>query len=179
MATKRDLTELRAEAQEIGVFLPLEEQTDALMQPASLHGRTVENRSALLMQPCYDADENGAPTAETVRRYCDAVTAHAYGMLWTEPVAMTPDARADVHQLMLTKENQDAFSAMMRAISEAAERVHGFAPLQIALFGHAGCFALKPAVAEQNQLTTEGAALLSDDDLTRLVVSCADRKSVV
>lgn len=168
---------LRKEAKSIGLFLPLAEtpaQIAALDQTASLHGRTVENRAVLLMQPCYDADETGAPTAETVARYCKAVQQRAYGMLWSEPIAVTPEARADAHQLMITPENKDAFAALLRAVEQASTEAHGLAPVQVALLGHAGAEALTPVTVEQHSFLPEGTAQLTDDDLTRLVVSCGE-----
>lgn len=168
---------LRKQAKAIGVFLPLadeDKQSEALSKPASLHGRTVENRAVLLMQPAYDADENGAPSAETVARYCDAVRQRAYGILWTEPIAVTPDARADMHQLMLTEQNKEAFADMLQKIAAAAKDAHGFAPLTVALLGHAGCFALSPAVIERHAHLPEKVSVLTDDYLTRLVVSCGE-----
>ena len=168
---------LRRQAREIGLFLPLAEgdaQTAALQQTAALHGRTLKNRAALLMQPVFDADENGAPTAETVARYCSAVRQRAYGILWTEPIAVLPDARADAHQLMLTEENKDAFQAMLQAVAQAAEEAHGFSPVPVALLGHAGSYALRPVTVEPHPYLPKRFTVLTDDDLTGLVVSCGE-----
>lgn len=169
------IQDLRDEARSIGVFLPLTEEpalSDALAQSAQLHGKKVEMRAAILMQPVYDADENGAPTAETIARYCDAVKNRCCGLLWTEPVALTPEGRADAHQLMLTEENQAAFAALVQAVASAAQETHGFAPVQIALLSHAGTAALTPAAVEPRTRNPEGTHILEDTELTRLVAMC-------
>lgn len=168
---------LRKEAKSIGLFLPLADtpaQLAALGQEIALHGRTVGNRAALLMQPCYDADENGAPTDATIARYCNAVQQRACGMLWSEPIAVTPEARADAHQLMLTEENRAAFTALLQAVEQASNEAHGLAPVQIALLGHAGCFALRPVTVEAHAWMPQGTEILTDDELTRLVISCGE-----
>ncbi len=171
MASRYELAELEAEAREIGVFLPLEYETASLDAKGQLHGRTVENRAVLLMQPVYDADETGAPTKATVARYCDAVRAKQYGLLWTEPIAVTPEARAHAHQLMLTEENASAFAALVQAVREASEAAHGSAPMQIALLGHAGADALTK-VALEPMADAQEVTVLTDEALLLLAASC-------
>ncbi|MBQ8922306.1 MAG: hypothetical protein IJ060_09135 [Oscillospiraceae bacterium] len=169
-----EIQEIRISASEQGLFLPLIAETDALMQSAELHGAALPNRAVLQMQPQYDADENGAPTEKTIARYADAVRSRQYAVVFFEPIAIQADAREKVGQPILTKDSVPAFSAICKAVREASVSAFGTAPLLIALLDHAGHRALSPAAAEHSPNLPTAAPLLTDDDLTRLVIACGE-----
>ena len=166
------IRELRAEAQDIGVFFPLIEQTDALEQTENVHGQTVVNRAVLCIQAGNDADENGAPTADTIARYTAAVREKQYGIVWLEPAAVSADARYYDQGLVFCKENIEAFRALVSAVREASLAAFGTAPLMIALLDHAGHHALKPVAMEHSESLPTDAPILSDDDLTQIMLAC-------
>lgn len=174
MKRMSDINAIRVEASKTGLFLPLIESTDAITAPAELHGRSLPNRAVLQMTGGYDADENGAPTAATVQRYTEAVSETCYGIVFLEPAAVTPEARTEVGQLMLIPALQEAFQSFCAAIKEASLAAHGTAPLIVALLDHAGHHALIPAAAECSQNFPTDAPLISDDEMTQLVISCAE-----
>lgn len=161
------LENLCEEAGQIGVFLPLTPGTDAISQPAVLHDYQLKNSAAVMISPCYDADENGAPTAQTIARYCDAARKTECGMLWSEPIAVSPDARTDTHQLMLTEENTEAFQALCAAVKEASDGA-----VLIALLDHAGRKAIKGKAFENSTLFSR-CEILDDSEITPIAANCA------
>ena len=169
-----EIDEIRGIASRTGVFLPVIHDTEALNQPAELHGVTLPNRAVLQMTSGFDADESGAPSEETVARYANAVRGRLYSIVYLEPAAITPDARSQEWQLVLSERTQNAFAKLCEAIRAASQEAHGSAPLIIALLDHAGHRALSPAAAECSPSMPTHAPLISDDDLTRLVISCGE-----
>ncbi|MBR3267941.1 MAG: hypothetical protein IKI58_04335 [Oscillospiraceae bacterium] len=169
-----DIQEIRVKASAAGLFLPVIPETDALQTSADLHGVTLKNRAVLQMRVHFDADENGAPTAETTARYLKAVREKEYGILYLEPAALNADARAGIGQMILSKSNTGAFSALCAAIRDASVQAHGSAPVIIALLDHAGHKAIVPAAAECSPTLISDAPLLTDLDLTRLVIACGE-----
>lgn len=167
-----ELEKLRKEASAEGLFLPLSEDLSVLDTPVVMHGLDLPNRTVLQMHRVYDADANGAPTALTTARYVDAVKEHCYGMIWTEPLAISPDARAYKNQLVLSEANLAAFSALCDAIHTAAMETHGRAPVVIALLDHSGRRALIPVTTERSRELPTAAAQLPDEEITKIVVNC-------
>ena len=172
MDRTEQLEALRREAKEIGLFLPVQDDVSPIAGQTVLHGKTLASRAALLMQPVYDADEQGAPTEKTVQRYCDAVRARCCGLVWTEPVAFTPDSRRDPNQLMLTPENKGKFMSMLYEIRQAAKAAHGTAPVFVLLLDHAARNALTPVTMEQSSVLPTEAPVITDDALLHLIVDC-------
>lgn len=166
------ILELQEQARNIGVFFPLIEQTDALEESEDVHGKCVVNRAVLCMQPGNDADENGAPTDETLARYITAVSQKQYGIVWIEPAAVTADARYFERGLVLCEENTDAFRALVTAIQNASASAFGTVPLIVALLDHAGHHALKPAAMEHSDSLPTDAPILPDDALTEIMLAC-------
>lgn len=173
MMEARSIKSIHEEAQDIGVFLPVVESTDALEQTEVLHGYALPNRRALLMQPGNDADENGAPSAETIARYQEAVRAQQYGIVWLETAAVQPNARYFSHGLVMVPENEAKFAELLAAIHDASMEAHGTAPLVIALLDHAGHHALYPVAMEHSTSLPTSARILSDDELHTLVITCS------
>ncbi|MBR4201725.1 MAG: hypothetical protein IKQ91_10755 [Oscillospiraceae bacterium] len=168
------LNELRKQAQKIGVFFPLTDDTSALDTAGELHGYSLKSRRILMMQPGNDGTETGAPSEETVRRYENAVRQLPYSIVVLEPAAILPEARYFSNGLVISAENQDAFTALNQAICAASEAAFGIRPLIVALLDHAGHHALRPAAMEHSASLPTDAPILTDDELTALVVVCAN-----
>lgn len=161
------LEALRMEAGEKGVFLPLIRNTEILSEPETLHGFSMKNRKTAMIPACFDADENGAPSQETISRYRETAAKLGCAMLLTEPVAVSADARENVGQLMLTEATRSAFQALAAAVKEASEGV-----VLVMLLDHAGRNALEPVVMEQNPLLSKSAKTLADADVTPIAAAC-------
>ena len=168
------IDEIRETASKTGVFLPIIHACDALSEAAELHGVSLPNRAVLQITGGFDADENGAPSGETIERYVNAVRKRRYSIVFFEPAAITADARSQEQQFILSERTQSAFAKLCNAVREASVEAHGDSPLLVALLDHAGHRALSPSAAECSPNYPSEAALLTDEDLTRLVITCGE-----
>ncbi|MBR6761407.1 MAG: hypothetical protein IKM30_05175 [Oscillospiraceae bacterium] len=172
--TAQNVTSLRLEAQQKGLFLPVSESTAALEQTELLHGREIKNRKVMQITFVSDATEQGAPTEATVQRYAAAASSSA-GMVWSEPIAICPEGRMDKAQLCLTQETLPAFTAMVSAMRQAAQNQGEAAPILIAVLDHAGRYAMIPQPVDRCPvLSHESAALISDETLSKLIVTVGE-----
>ncbi len=174
MVSIEQVQALRSEATRIGVFFPMITETEILGEPDTLHARPVSSRRVLCMQSGNDADADGAPTAATLARYAEAVRKQQYGIVWLEPCAVSKEARRCEHSLVLCEKNAEAFRSLNDAISKASEEAFGSIPVIVALLDHAGHHALNPVSVETSQELQTDARLLTDDDLTQIVLECAE-----
>ena len=131
------LQEVEQKAKELGVNIPLSENVDVLRQPITIHGREVPNRLAIQPMEGCDGTHDGAPGELTKRRYQRFAKSGA-GIIWAEAVAITPEARANPRQLMLTEENLDEFKEMVDNIKATCEKENGFTPVVIMQATHSG-----------------------------------------
>lgn len=168
----------RSMAKETGVFLPLQEDTAPLFMTDSLNGKQVPSRIVLQPESVFDAEENGAPSAATVKRYCDAVRACCCGIVWIEPTAFTAEGRADARQLMITEENAAKFTELNTAIRQASQAAHGSVPLILLTLSHAGRKALSPVRFTEPEGTDDKTPEVSDDTLLQLIISCGTAASL-
>ena len=98
----KDLTQLYKAVEGEAFQLPRLGKVEALKKP--VHGEGFEMKNALVVQPMEgcDADENGAPTDWTIRRY-RRFAAGGAALVWMEAVSVCPEGRANPHQLMITE----------------------------------------------------------------------------
>ena len=122
------LADVRETADQLGVFLPLSENIQALYAPLALGTRQAENRIAFQPMEGTDGTEEGAPGELTVRRY-ERFAKAGPGLIWFEAVATAPEARASAHQLYITEKNVDAFKRLTERIREISMKENGYAPL--------------------------------------------------
>lgn len=172
------IQEIRDLAMDTGVFFPLAFQADDLGTAAELHGHSLQNRSVLLMQQGHDCDASGAPTAETIARYTAAVRDRSCSIVWLEPAAVSPESRKSENAPALTAQTQEAFAELIAAIRAAARETHGYEPLIVALLDHAGHHALYPVSMEHSPSLPTDARILTDDELTALVVQCGNAAKI-
>ena len=167
-----EISDIREQASDIGVFFPLSYETEALGMKGTLHGHSLANRNVLQMQPVQDADASGAPTAETIARYQAAVREKQYSIVLLEPAVIADNARHQVGDLVLNEKTQAAFTELISAIKKAAKDAHGTEPLVVALISHAGHHALYPVSMEHSPSLPTDARILTDDELTAMVIQC-------
>ena len=143
-------------------------------------GDGFELKNALAIQPMEgcDADEGGAPTEWTARRYRRFARGGA-GLVWVEAVSVLPEARANPHQLMITEENLPAFRRLADDIRESA-REEGLEPPKVVVqLTHSGRWsrpdrrpepirAWKSPVLDRHQGLPEDWPILSDEALEAL-----------
>jgi len=124
------LRDIQDKANELGVALPLSEDTKPLFAPLQLGERTAENRIAFQPMEGTDGTENGAPGELTMRRY-ERFAKAGPGLIWFEAVATVPEGRASAHQLYLTEENVDDFKRLTDDMRETCLKENGYAPIII------------------------------------------------
>lgn len=168
------IQELREEASDVGVFFPIQNETDALNAKASLQQLPIENRRVLMMQFGKDATVDGAPSALTVKRYTDAILTQSHGIVVLEPVAISQDARESEADLVFIEKNADSFRALIEAIRSTSKNAYGFEPVIVILLHHAGHHALQPAAFDRSTTLPTNAPLLDDDALTPILIACCD-----
>lgn len=168
----RQISDIREQASDIGVFFPLSYETDSLDMPGELHGHAISGRNVLMMQPRHDADASGAPTAATIARYQAAVQERQYSIVLLEPAAIAENARKHENDLVLSEQTQPAFAKLIEAIRQTAQEVFGTEPLVTVLLDHAGHHALYPVSMEHSPSLPTDARILTDDELTAMVVTC-------
>ena len=170
----KDISEIREQASDIGVFFPLSYETEALETEAMLHEHKLANRNVLQMQPGHDADADGKPGGQTIARYQAAVRKRQYSLVLLEPAAIAGNARKHEHDLVLSEQTQAAFAALIAAVKQAAKDAFGTEPLVIALLDHAGHHALYPVSMEHSPSLPTDARILTDDELTAMVIECGN-----
>jgi 2,4-dienoyl-CoA reductase-like NADH-dependent reductase (Old Yellow Enzyme family) len=131
------LQEVAQKVEELGVNIPLSENTDILKQPLTVNGRQVANRLAIQPMEGCDGTSDGAPDELTKRRY-ERFARSGAGIIWAEAIAITPEGRANPRQLMLTEKNLDDFKRMVDNIKSTCEKENGFTPVVIMQATHSG-----------------------------------------
>jgi 2,4-dienoyl-CoA reductase-like NADH-dependent reductase (Old Yellow Enzyme family) len=155
-----------------------------LARPVSANGFTIGNRFAILPMEGWDGARDGTPTDLTTRRWRHFGESGAKLLWGGEAVAVRADGRANPHQLLMTEANLGPIAGLREAAEEAhAERFHARDGLLVGLqLTHSGRYARpgsdgrpEPRIAYRHPFLDrrmglrDDAALLSDDDLARLV----------
>ncbi len=153
-----------------------------LAQPLTVEGVTLGNRWCVLPMEGWDGTRDGLPTDLTTRRWQRFGQSGAKLIWGGEAVAVRHDGRANPHQLMIDESTVGALADLREGLVAAhAERYGRTDDLLIGLqLTHSGRFSrpddrLAPRIAYHHPLLDRkfgisgDAALLSDDDLDRLV----------
>ena len=86
---------------------------DLSVLAAPVRGRNFELKNAIAIQPMEGCDGtyDGAPDALTYRRY-ERFADGGAGLIWAEAISVCREGRANPRQLMLTRDNLDAFKRL-------------------------------------------------------------------
>lgn len=133
----RTLDELKEKAKELGIQLPLAKDTKILMTPYTFGRVTLPNRVGIAPMEGADGLPDGSPSELTVNRYVREAEGGS-GMIWFEAISIVPEGRSSLHQLMLTRDNLDAYKKMTEAVKEAGRKANGFAPYLVMQANHSG-----------------------------------------
>ncbi len=175
------IEELLAEAEELGLEIPISEDTSVLAKPVELLGRALPNAMAIQPMEGCDGLPNGAPDALTFRRY-ERFGAGGAGLLWFEACAVTPEGRANPRQLWINEEVKADFASLVQRSRKAAtdSMGSGHRPLLVLQLTHSGRYSRpeadpKPVIAfhdpilDKDRGLPEDYPLVSDDYLDGLV----------
>jgi 2,4-dienoyl-CoA reductase (NADPH2) len=160
--------ELLAKARDLGVKIPFADDLSPLWQPIEIAGRRVPNRLAVQPMEGCDADETGAPSELSFRRY-RRFAAGGSGLVWFEATTVTADARSNPRQLHLNATNVGAFARLVEAARQAAHEKMGSAhrPLCILQLTHPGRYCRRdgqpsPVIAQHNAVLDAAQELPAD-----------------
>ena len=148
--------DLRAEAGRLGVEIPYQDEISVLLDRTLFGGHEVPNRLAVLPMEGADAEDSGAPSELTRRRYRRAASGGA-GLIWCEATAVRPGGRSNPNQLMLTEGTLGAFARLVEDVRDAARKEWGTGhrPLLLLQLTHSGRFAKpeglpRPIIVQHN-----------------------------
>lgn len=133
----KSLDEIKAKADEIKVHIPFADDTWALKQEASFGNAVLKNRMGIAPMEGADALPDGSPSELTLRRYVREAKGQS-AMIWFEAISIVPEGRSSAHQLMLTRENLEAYKKFITAVKEAGIWANGFAPYLVMQANHSG-----------------------------------------
>ena len=143
-----------------------------LDKPLNAGGFLIANRVVFQPMEGCDCEKDGSPSKLTIEKYMRAARSHA-GTVWFEANAVCPEGRTNERQMMLTKENLPAFSALIKNMKEAAKKEGCPAPLMLLQLTHSGRQSIRPMIAYRNPIyeakrPMENAILVSDEYLDTL-----------
>ena len=143
-----------------------------LDKPLNAGGFLIANRVVFQPMEGCDCEKDGSPSALTIEKYMRAARSAA-GTGWFEANAVCPEGRTNARQMMLTKENLPAFSALLKDMKEVAKKEGFPAPLMLLQLTHSGRQSIRPMIAYRNPIyeakrPMENAILVSDEYLDTL-----------
>lgn len=134
----KSIDDVREKVEQLGIRLPLAASTDVLKEKLRINEHvTWENRLGIAPMEGADSQADGSPSAMTEQRYVDQAIGGS-GVIWFEAISIVPEARSSSHQLMLTRDNLDAYKKFTTAIKEAGMAANGYAPYLIMQANHSG-----------------------------------------
>ena len=172
-----------AEAERLGVHLPMAAGTDALLKPLQVApgpragALTFANRMGIAPMEASDSLPDGSPSEYTFRRYTELAES-GVGLIWFEAVCVVPEGRSGSHQLMITRKNVDAYKRLVAQVREAGQKACGRSPYLIMQASHNGRYSNPnnspaPLIMYRNPLCEKtrpasDSCVLSDDALKRV-----------
>lgn len=105
----------------LGLPMPCDDALEAapsspMAQPLSIDGLTIGNRYTIHPMEGWDAEADGSPSENTVRRWKNFGRSGAKLIWGGEAVAVRPDGRANPNQLLLNDHTEAALGAMREAL---------------------------------------------------------------
>lgn len=135
--TYKSLEEIQEKAEVLGIHLPFAQDTHVLNEPVKFGHVSWNNRMGIAPMEGADSLPDGSPSELTLRRYVrDAEGGSA--VIWFEAISIVPEGRSSAHQLMLTRDNLEAYKRFTEAIKKAGIKANGFAPYLIMQANHSG-----------------------------------------
>ncbi|TWU16036.1 NADH:flavin oxidoreductase [Allorhodopirellula heiligendammensis] len=155
-----------------------------LAQPLQVHGQRIGNRFCILPMEGWDGTKDGKPTELTRRRWQNFGLSGAKLIWGGEAVAVRRDGRANPNQLMINEANLGEIADLRKLLVDThAEQFESTDDLMVGIqLTHSGRYARpnektkpEPRVPQRNRVldrrvgVTDDSAILSDDELSRLV----------
>jgi 2,4-dienoyl-CoA reductase (NADPH2) len=153
----RSLEELKKEISELGLDIPLLNETDILGTSVQFGRRKSANRLMIHPMEGCDGETDGRPGALTLRRY-DRFAAGGAGVIWVEACAVVPEGRANPRQLWINRGNIGDYSELVKRIRQTAKTTNND-PVVVLQLTHAGRYSkpygiLSPVIAHHSPIDT-------------------------
>ena len=133
----KSLDELKKTAVEVGASLPFADHTGILGTPVRFGTATASNRLGIAPMEGADAMPDGSPSDYTRRRYCRQA-AGGSAVIWFEAISVVPEGCSSGTQLLITRENVDAYRRLCDEVREVGFRENGVTPLLVMQANHSG-----------------------------------------
>ena len=133
----KSLDEVQAKAQELGLHLPFAADTRALAAPLKVRNITLPNRLGVAPMEGADSLPDGSPSEYTVRRYVNEAVGGS-AVIWFEAISIVEEGRSSQTQLLISRENLDAYKAMVEKVKKAGLDANGYEPYLILQANHSG-----------------------------------------
>jgi len=108
--------ELRLFIEQNGLSIPFSKDLSPLAEKKLLKTRagSITLKNSLTVHPMegFDGEPDGTPSSLSRRRYLRFADSGA-ALIWSEAIAVLPEARTSDHQLMITEANADAYKALV------------------------------------------------------------------
>jgi len=145
----RDAELLRAKAAELDLELPWSDDMTLLLEPTRVGKHNLANRLVVHPMEACDADKDGGPGEQAIRRYSRYAVGGA-GLIWFEATAVVPEGRANPRQLYLHEGNATKFAQLVDATRKA-----GHNPVLVLQLTHSGRWSKptgepEPTIAHHN-----------------------------
>ncbi|MCL2117448.1 MAG: NADH:flavin oxidoreductase, partial [Planctomycetaceae bacterium] len=86
----KTVDDLAAEAERIGVELPISDNSSVFQSPVAIETATLSNRLVVNPMEGFDAEADGTPGDLSIRRY-DRFSAGGSQLIWLERTAVVPE----------------------------------------------------------------------------------------
>lgn len=105
------------------------------------------------MEGC-DCNLDGSHSELTVKKYINNANNGA-GIIWFEANAVCEEGRTNPRQMMMTKDNVDAFKKLVLEVKKTTHDKFGFEPLCFIQLTHSGRQSIKPMIAYRHPIYEE------------------------
>jgi 2,4-dienoyl-CoA reductase-like NADH-dependent reductase (Old Yellow Enzyme family) len=143
------IDDLQSALDNMGIYLPLSDDTGVLKQPLQISSKRVPNRMVIHPMEGADGDEQGRPAELTRRRYTRFAEGGA-GLIWFEATAVVEEGKANPRQLKLSKDTAKDFKALLQNTLSVAKKKYGSdrRPYTVLQLTHSGRYS-KPSEKPQ------------------------------
>lgn len=173
----KSLEEVQATAAALGVNLPFAKTTAVLGTPIRFGNVQLPNRLGIAPMEGADSTPDGSPSEYTTRRYV-AEAKGGSALIWFEAISIVEEGRSSKTQLLLCRENLDAYKRLTEAVKQAGLAANGTAPYLVMQANHSGRYANPdnrpaPMIAYRHPeleqyRAADDSCIVSDDYLKRL-----------
>ncbi len=130
LATMRDVNAFRDHCLKSGISLPCDDTlqdctTSSLALPLTIAGNKLSNRFAIQPMEGWDANADGTPSEQTMRRWQRFGSSGAKLIWGGEAVAVRPEGRANPNQLLLNAHTQTGVAHLRETLLHAHKEATG------------------------------------------------------